>query len=357
VETEAPLATSGPVTEACLKRVAEAILARPEIVSVTVAARVPDADRLDGKGLAAARTAADLLVSAGLPRTRVSAVAPPARAGEAPGLQIAYIERPAQRPVARLHAAEGEVLAGPGGTAVQPVRKAAGDLLYAGDVLQTGPRSRAGLALADGSTLWIAARSEVRLGTIALGANLKRQVEIELAQGNVEVNATAGGDGSVFEIKTRNAAAVVRGTELRVAAGDETSRVETLGGKAALAAAGREVEVAGGFGSRAVREGAPEAPRPLLPAPKVKGPYAGQFRAPPTLTWEAVPGADAYRLELARTADFSVQYEEATSRTAEITTGALAAGKWFWRVLPIDAQGFVGFPSKIHAFDLQPASP
>ncbi|MFP2957254.1 hypothetical protein ACLEPN_05325 [Myxococcus sp. 1LA] len=98
------LAPQGAETDACLAHVAEALLARPAIRSVTVAAKLPDADRLDGRGLAVAKRAADALVAAGLARTRVSAVAPPSVEGEPAQLQLAYVERPTQPSVARLRA-------------------------------------------------------------------------------------------------------------------------------------------------------------------------------------------------------------------------------------------------------------
>ncbi|MCP3100813.1 FecR family protein [Myxococcus sp. K15C18031901] len=353
VELGRPLAPKGAQTDACLKLIGESLVARPAIRSVTVAARLPDAERLGGQGLAVARAAADVLVAAGVPRTRVSTVAPPAVPGEAGQLQLAYVERPAQPRVARVSAASGEVLAGTELSAPQP--RGVGESLYTNEVLQTGADARAELELADASRVRVMPGSQLRLGTLELAANGKRKVQLELLRGSVETSAAPGGDGSVFEIRTRGAVAGVRGTQFRVSATDDGgSRLETLEGKVALGADQGEVEVSGGHGSRVKAGAAPEEPRPLLAAPQLNGPRGGDFTTPPKLEWFKAPGATTYRVELARTADFAAGVKTFDATELALTVPADFAGKWFWRVLPVDPDGFVGYPSKIYAFDVKP---
>jgi hypothetical protein len=353
LETGSPLAPGGPQTEACLRYVAEALKARPAIRSVTVAARLPDAERLDGRGLAVAKAAADVLVAAGVPRTRVSVVAPPALPGEPGRLQLAYIERPGQPTVARVRAASGDVAAGPSPTELRP--RLVGDALYTGELVRTAAGARVELALADGSVVRVVEDSLVRLGALELTAGLKRKVRLELMRGTVETEAASGGEGSVFEVRTRSAVAGVRGTLFRVSAQEDgTSRLETLEGKVALGAEQGEVEVAGGQGSRAKPGSPPEAPRALLVAPVPSGPRAGTFPTPPTVTWRPVTRAKAYRVELARAADFVSGVQTYEARGTELGVPGPREGKWYWRVLAVDGDGFVGFPSKIFAFDVRP---
>ncbi|MBL0694062.1 FecR domain-containing protein [Comamonas sp. JC664] len=347
------LAPQGAETEACLQHVAQAVLARPAIRSVTVAAKLPDADRLDGRGLATAKRAAEVLVAAGVPRTRVSAVAPAAVEGEPAQLQLAYVERPAQPAVARVRAASGAVDAG--ATEAQLSARTVGDSLYPGELLRTGANAQAELALADGSVLRVVADSLVKVGTIELTASLQRKVQLELLRGTVETDAAPGGVGSIFEVRTRGAVAGVRGTKFRVSAQDDgTSRLETLEGKVALSAAQAEVEVAGGQGSRAKPGSPPEPPRPLLAAPALVGPRGGSFQAIPKVTWRPLEGASTYRVQLARTADFIADVQTFETAGAELAVPGPRQGKWFWRVLAVDGDGFVGFPSKIYTFDVQP---
>lgn len=353
VELGRKLEPKGPATEACLKHVAEALASRPAIRSVTVAARLPDAERLDGQGLAVAKAAADVLVSAGVARTRVSAVAPPAVPGEPGQLQLAYVERPAQPRVAQVRAASGEVSAGSGPDSLRP--RGVGDSLYTGELFQTSKDASAELELADTSRVRVTADSLLRLGAIELGANSKRVVRLELMRGTVETVAAPGGEGSVFEVRTRGAVAGVRGTQFRVSAQEDGgSRLETLEGKVALGADLGEVEVAGGHGSRVLPGAAPEAPRPLLTAPLLNGPRGGSFTTPPKLEWFTVAGAKTYRVELGRTADFAASVRTYEAQGQAFTVPTDLTGKWFWRVLPVDADGFIGFPSKIFAFDLRP---
>ncbi len=353
VEMGRPLAPKGPETEACLKYVAEALKARPAIRSVTVAARLPDVERLDGQGLAVAKAAAEVLVAAGVPRTRVSAVAPPGVAGAPGQLQLAFIERPTQPTVARVRASSGEVSAGPAPAELRP--RAPGDALFPGELLHTGPTARAELLLADGSTVRVMEGSLVRLGSIELMANLRRKVELELLRGSLETAAAPGGEGSVFEVRTRGAVAGVRGTHFRVSAQDDGfSRLETLEGKVALIGKKGDLDVVAGYGSRVMPDAAPEPVRPLLVAPTLADPRGGTFRAAPKLSWWTVTGAKAYRVELARTADFAAGVQQYNSPATEMEVPGSREGKWFWRVLAVDADGFVGFPSKIFAFDVRP---
>ncbi|MFP2913226.1 hypothetical protein ACLESD_51125, partial [Pyxidicoccus sp. 3LFB2] len=83
-------------------------------------------------------------------------------------------------------------------------------------------------------------------------------------------------------------------------------------------------------------------------------PRGGTFRAVPKLSWWTVPGARTYRVELARTADFAAGVQTYVSPATELDVPGARDGKWFWRVLAVDADGFLGFPSKIFAFDVRP---
>ncbi|GMU01754.1 hypothetical protein KH5H1_58740 [Corallococcus caeni] len=349
--TGRPLEAKGARTEACLREVAEAVKARPAIRSLTVAAKLPDAERLDGQGLAVAKAAAEVLVSAGIPRTRVSFVAPPGDANTPGQLQLAYVERPGPLAVARLRTASGPVSASLGEG--EPKPRVAGDPLYAGELVATGDTGRAELALADGSHLFLSPHSAVRLGTLELTAERQRKVLLDLVKGTVETQAAPGGAGSTFEVRTRGAVAGVRGTRFRVAQQEDgTSRVETLEGKVALGAEQGSVDVGAGFGSRAKPAQAPEAPRALLTAPALERPRGGTYPKAPALVWKAVPGAKLYRVELAATADFTGDVRVQESANPTVDAAAPGAGKWFWRVLAVDADGFVGYPSKIFSFDV-----
>jgi hypothetical protein len=351
VKTGQVLAPQGADTEACLRHMARVLRERPSLQLITVAARLPDEQRLGGKGLEAARAAVQLMVAAGLPAERVNAVAPPAGPQEEPQLKVAYVERPGARAVARLRRSGGEVKVGPSATELKP--RAVGDMVYAGELVRTGPSVRADLVLADGSLLRLAPDSLLKLTGVALNAQRQREVRLEVLQGAVETEAASSPQGAVFEVRTRTAVAGVRGTHFRTVAPEGPTRVETLEGNVALSSTKGEVEVKGGYGSRVKAEGeAPEAPRKLLAAPEVVAPRLGAFPLSPPLGWQPVPGARSYQVELARDADFLSDLRLYSSVVPALTLQPLE-GKWFWRVLPVDADGFVGFPSKIYAFEVK----
>jgi hypothetical protein len=245
------------------------------------------------------------------------------------------------------------VAAGPSAAELRP--RLVGDALYTGEWVRTAPGARVELALADGSVVRVVEDSLVRLGALELTAGLKRKVQLELMRGTVETEAAPGGEDSLFEVRTRSAVAGVRGTHFRVSAQEDgTGRLETLEGKVALGAVKGEVEVTGGQGSRAKPGTPPETPRALLVAPVPTGPRAGTFPTPPTVTWRPVAGAKTYRVELARAADFVSGVQTHTTQGTELAVPGPREGKWFWRVLAVDGDGFVGFPSKIFAFDVRP---
>lgn len=351
VKTGKPLAPQGADTEACLRHMAQVLRERPTLQLITVAARLPDEQRLGGKGLEAARAAVQLMVAAGLPAERVNAVAPPAGPQEEPQLRVAYVERPGARAVARVRRSGGELKAGPSAAELKP--RAPGDMVYAGELVRTAPNVRAELALADGSLLRVAPDSLLKLAGVALNAQRQREVRLEVLEGAVETEAAPSTQGAVFEVRTRTAVAGVRGTRFRTVAPEGPSRVETLEGKVALSANQAEVLVEGGYGSRVNAEGqAPEAPRKLLTAPEVVAPRLGTFPLPPPLAWKLVPGARSYQVELARDADFLSGLRLYSSQLPALKLEPVE-GKWFWRVLPVDADGFVGFPSKIYAFEVK----
>ncbi|XXF81603.1 FecR family protein [Myxococcaceae bacterium GXIMD 01537] len=352
VETGKPLVPGGADNAACLKLVAQELNARPDVRSITVAARLPDEARLNGNGLSLAKAAADALIAAGVPRLRVSAVAPPINGDETARIAIAYVERPARRPVARLRLAGQDVTAGQDGQELKAV--GAGDVLYTDDVLRTG-KGWVQLDLADASVLRVAPETLLRLGKIALNEHGQRQVELEVLEGTVEAQASKGEANSVFELKTRTAVAGVRGTRFRTSVvNDKVSRLETLEGLVVLDAGGGEQDVEGGYGSQVSAEAMPEKPRALLVAPDIQGPRAGKFPTSPRLSWQGVSGAKHYRVEVGRGADFVLDLHRYVTDTPELALESLPAGKWFWRVSPLDADGFEGYSSKIYAFDINP---
>lgn len=343
----------------CFAAISAALGAEPGVISVTVAARAADAARADGSALAAARKVAGALVASGLPEHRVSAVAPLSRAGESAGLYITYAVRRRGRTVGSVVAVRGDVTSGP--PQGERVVVGRGTRLAEGDWLRTGAESVAVVILEDKSRVRLGPGTEMRLKAILVTHEGARRVLLELPMGHIESIVAPAGAGSQFEIMSGTAVAGVRGTTFRVdaalasASGVASTRLETLAGVVGLEASSAQVDVPEGKGTQALAGMAPEAPRDLLAAPAVSGPYFGTISADKRLTWAAAAGATRYRVELARDSAFVEDYATTETSTTDMEAGVVpAAGRWFWRVTAVDADGFAGFPSKIYAFELAP---
>ncbi len=342
-------AALSPADEGCVRAVGAALAGRGGVRSVTVAVRVSDAQRADGTGSKVGARYASLLAEAGVPEARISTVVPAAVHGEEGSVKVTFTERRAARPVARVDAVDGAVRAGPAEADLQPVAR--GATLKADTYVATDASGGAWLELADGSRLRLGPNALLFIGKLHLNDDLKRVVKLELKRGTVDADVRSGGQGSVFDVGTRSGVAGVRGTLFRLATDDGGTRIETLEGQVDLVEGEKAVPVPAGQGMVA-KAGTPlGAPVVLLGAPQVEGPLHGALAPGTSLRWQPVAGATAYRVELARDAEFSYGVQALPAPPEGLSVpAALAAGKWFWRVAPVDGAGFVGRPSKIYAF-------
>ncbi len=337
---------------ACAEAVGKALQERPRLRSVTIAARVPSDRRAEGTAIAAAW--AQVIAKAGVPEARISTIVPTAGPGTVPTVEIAFRE-PQPRPVALVQAMTGMVKVGADPKALGPADK--GTRLTQGDHVRTGPGSVARLALADGSFVALLPQTLIKLGRVELTRDLKRAVRIDLIEGKVEAIAEPRGKGSSFDVVTRTAVAGVRGTQFRVAVGEAAATsVETVTGAVELQ--GREgdkgkVMVVAGTASRVDAAGTPSKPRKLLPATTVEGPYFGPVQRDAALRWKAVDGARAYQVQFGGDGELATEFLTVdTAETSLRLPANLRGGHWFWRVAPIDADGFVGMPTKTFSFEL-----
>jgi len=215
VET-APLVPAAALTEAdaaCAKAVAAAFKGVGGLCSITVAVRMADAARSGGGGLAAAKAWSAALAAEGIPAARVFPVAPLLPAGEAPSVRFAFTESRPARPVAAVLTGLGDVKSGAKEEALQPAP--VGTRLAPSDHVQTGAGAAARIAVADGSALVVKDGTPLRLGNVELNAQLKRSVRVDLVRGKMNVVASKGGEGSLFEVGTPLGLAGVRGASFR----------------------------------------------------------------------------------------------------------------------------------------------
>ncbi len=350
-----PIPTATPLIGAdleCAKAIAAALVKRPKLRSVTLAARVLQADR--SLGTVAEREWRRVLESVGIPALRITTIVPTVTHAAQATLEIAYRE-PTARQVAMVQDVTGKVLRGASLDSLQLVGR--GSPLAQGEVVASGPQSRVRLALADGSFLAMAPNAALKLGAIELNASLKRSVSIELLQGRVEA-VVVPQSGGAFEIATGVALAGVRGTSFRVAlASRGRTVVETVEGLVELQ--GRQgklgtVLVHAGETAWVDASGVPSQVRKLLPGAQALGPLQGKVRQGAVLRWTAVPGATRYVVALATDGEHSLGLREVETAKPEVALPAdLAPGTTFWRVFAIDDDETIGLPSKTYRLQVE----
>ena len=374
VATAAPLPvtdTFDAAAKACLAAIGEGLKARPTLRTITVAVRLPDAQRLQGGGTRIGAAVAAALTAVGIPAAKISAVAPAAATNEPAKISIAFTEKPATQPVALAESVGGPVMAGPTLDALKPIQN--GAMLPSNTYIQTGHGGNVALGLADGSRLRLPEDGLLLLGDLYLNKELRRVVQLDLRRGQIEAKVAPGGPDSQFEVKTRTGVAGVRGTSFRIvmedapatktgaAAGapdgsppEQSMRVETIEGSVAVTteqtgAAGVLVDAGQAL---VMRDDAPPGPpHTLLLAPTVKEPLFGALGPKGELSWMKLNGAKSYQVLVARDAEFTLDVRTLKSPSElRSVSRDLTEGKWFWRVAGVDDAEYVGAPSKIYAF-------
>lgn len=242
-------------------------------------------------------------------------------------------------------AASGDVQATDSGDALR-----AGTQLSKGALVRTGPDSFVTLLLPDGSLCTLPSNSTVRLLHMTTGKASGPAVQLELEAGEVESRVpprTIPRGQDSFRVRTRTAVVGVRGTRFRVRLTD-TDRVavsvlESL--VAVQAAGGQELELTAPEG--VVVGGGPldGVVQPLLAAPEWVDAGLAQNQPGVLLAWNAVPGAQGYRVQLARDAEFIDHVAEQRTTDGERTLalfGGIEPGSYFARVAAVTAEGVQG---------------
>ena len=277
---------------------------------------------------------------------RVNALRNPNRIGTGTALRIPLRLLRAESVPARVEAVVGGVSSG--GAALQ-----AGQTVAEGGVLDTAADGHATVRLVDGTLLRLRPGSRLRVetsqrlpdvGVVRSGAKLE--------SGRVEVEAAPAPRGKPgFRIDTPQGVLGVRGTEFRVAS-DGGTRGEVLGGSVGFDAAAGSAVVPAGFGSLIDRSGQVAAPVRLLAAPDTAGLPVLQERLLLRFPLAPLPGAAAWRGQLATDPGFDRVLADLTTTTPELRFADLPDGDYLLRVRGIDTRGLEGLDAT-HRFRLK----
>lgn len=231
-----------------------------------------------------------------------------------------------------------------------------GDLISGGETVLTGPRSQASYILADGSRVSQADSTKLVFGKLTgYGATGMVSTELNLDSGRVEADASKQTfPGTGFKVATPVAVAGLRGTRFRLnmAEDGKTLRNEVLQGAVGVGAQNQEALVGAGFGTLAEAGKAPEAPRPLLPAPAARNLPAKVVDTPVRFAWLADEQAQAWRAQIARDDSFSeVVFDQIFWQPVASWRDLPPDGAYVLRLRAIDPAGLEGL-NLDHPFEL-----
>ncbi len=142
----------------------------------------------------------------------------------------------------------------------------------------------------------------------------------------------------------------------------QASLMSVFDGRAEMSAQGKAVSVPAGQGTVTEKGKAPEAPRPLPPAPAWTSPLRQTVPAPSgaidslQLTWGAVPNAARYNVEVCRDMRFNecVLAREQPASPPALELRGVKPGRLWIRVSTIDTAGLQSVPSETAALQVVP---
>jgi hypothetical protein len=224
----------------------------------------------------------------------------------------------------------------------QPLQ--AGAELAEGAQLTSEVDGHAVVRLIDGTVLRLRPASRLRLSEsrrVTRTPVTRAAARLDAGRVEVEVTPTRAGQPG-FRIDTPQGVLGVRGTRFRVATEGGLTRGEVLTGVVAVAGNGPETAVSAGFGTVVDAGGRVAPPLPLLPAPVLDALPRLQERVLMRFALPAVPGAVAWRGQIARDSAFEQVLAEVLTSGPELRLADLPDGVYQLRVRAVDAKGLEG---------------
>jgi hypothetical protein len=233
------------------------------------------------------------------------------------------------------------------------------DVLVERDGVRTFRQASAELRFADGARLTVTEDSLVylrRSGSALKGVE-RKAIELMSGQADLDARSTVAAVAApeveivVGASRTTSRPDKAGGAQTRARRAEEGSaKVSVYGGESEVEAGGAKIQVPRGMGTSVAPTGPPSPPEKLLAAPAGTEPVAGAERAcaDPLFTWQAVPEAASYTVEICRDPACA---ELVTRQTGETGTqwraaAPLPVGDYHWRVTARSASGLDGYPGE-----------
>lgn len=262
---------------------------------------------------------------------------------------------------ARVVAFAGAVTAAPASGVPTPV--AIGTKIAEGSQINTGNNGFLTLALPDGSHISLPSNSRIRLSKLRMARYTRSpRTEITLIGGHVESQvAPLSANKGRFEVRSTLATAGVRGTHFRVGMAGDGIANTVLSGAVAVGSAARpaSLTLAAGSGNiiDATTVGKPVA---LLAAPALAADGSLQERPTIQFALQALDGAAAYHVQIARDKDAHDVLAETHGPGPQLKIDGIPDGDYFARISALDRSGLEGvpgtFPFKLKARPVPPFS-
>lgn len=226
--------------------------------------------------------------------------------------------------------------------------------LFAGDAIQSEENAYVSIEFADKSRLRVQEKSRVRLKNLEILGDLGLvETTVDLQYGRTEITVPEDSEvGSRFSIETPSAVSSVRGTDFRVGVmAQESTSSEVLTGSVQVSGEKRKIRVPAGYGSVTVLGAPPSPPVALLPPPDLSVVPTLYERLPLAISLNPLSGAQAYRAQIAKDAEFQDLWADFTTATLPFREGDIPDGDYWLRVRGIDGSGIEGHDAAI-AFTL-----
>lgn len=194
------------------------------------------------------------------------------------------------------------------------------DLVRQGAIIKISKGSSAELVYEDGSSLYLMPNAELVITDAREKGGIRTIRKFFLRAGRVITKVRgATGKESRFEIHTPSAVAAARGTEFRTSVdSSDATRSEVLHGIVGVEAMNKGVDLHEGEGTLVLKNKPPMSPRKLLRPPGLTDRKALQRNLPFALRFEAVKGAEYYRIILAADRGMGNTLKEKTIRPQEV---------------------------------------
>ena len=227
--------------------------------------------------------------------------------------------------------------------------------LFNGDWVKTGDRASAELIFSNGSLYTVGGNALLEIYASINPSTSQKTNAVQMQIGSVEIATT----DDVSTIRTPGSEVVVDSestTQVGVDRGKQTSIVATKGTASVKPAAGGEtVRLTSGEKITSTPQGELSPVKKLVSAPALLSPSdnlvyqkTGDLRV--VFTWDPLPGATAYVLQVSRSRLFSTL--EINSRRQKNTASAsvTSEGAFYWRVASVGPDGDVGPFSSFRRF-------